>query len=271
MTTNENTITQRVDLSRFAPVMAESPAPTVSKSYAFVPTSRVVNLLTAEGWLPESVQMTRPRSIERQGYQRHVIRFNRAEDSLRKLTPGETIPQLVLSNDHTGGGAFTFLAGIFEVICSNRATVSDATLGAFKVSHRGFADFLVTDSVKKYLEYLPDVMETVRAWKGMELTRSRQLEYSRAAVEMRFDGERWKSQLDELTESALWVTHEQHWAPTLWNTFQTVQGNLIRGGIPYWSASRFRLTSRPIKAPKADIDLNRKLWDLARQVEERAL
>jgi hypothetical protein len=80
---------------------------------------------------------------------------------------------------------------------------------------------------------------------------------------MRFDGERWRSQLDWFMESALLVKNREHSAPTLWNTFQTVQGNLLKGGIEFQNAKAYYRYMRPIKAPKTDIDLNRKLWDFS--------
>ena len=49
----------------------------------------------------------------------------------------------------------------------------------------------------------------------------------------------------------------------LWRTFNTVQSNLLGGGLLRRSASGRLTRTRPIRAIQRDLELNSRLWDLA--------
>ena len=49
----------------------------------------------------------------------------------------------------------------------------------------------------------------------------------------------------------------------LWRTFNTVQTNLLGGGLVKRSASGRLTRTRPIRAIQRDLELNSGLWDLA--------
>jgi|GEM_PF-2475579 len=67
--TNDNIIT-------FAPAAGSlAPIGTVSSRYSFVPTLTAVDLLREAGWFPIHAEQSIVRKTEREGYQRHLIRF----------------------------------------------------------------------------------------------------------------------------------------------------------------------------------------------------
>jgi len=49
----------------------------------------------------------------------------------------------------------------------------------------------------------------------------------------------------------------------LWRTFNTVQSNLMGGGLVRRTASGRLTRTRPIRAIQRDLELNSALWDLA--------
>ena len=67
-------------LRRQAPsIFALGPMAGVSNRYVFVPTSRIVAGLREQDWVPVEVEEQRIRKEVRRGYQKHLIRFRRAE------------------------------------------------------------------------------------------------------------------------------------------------------------------------------------------------
>ena len=56
--------------------------------------------------------------------------------------------------------------------------------------------------------------------------------------------------------------------PSLWNTFQRLQQNIIRGGQSGRSAQGRRLQTRPVGSIDRGVSLNRALWMLAEEMRK---
>ena len=90
-------------LRRQAPsIFAAGPILGVSRRYTFVPTARIVSGLRELDWVPVTVEEQRIRSEARRGFQKHLIRFRRAE---QMQTLDEWNVELVLLNSHDAGCA----------------------------------------------------------------------------------------------------------------------------------------------------------------------
>jgi len=60
-------------------IFANGPMTGLSSRYTFVPTTEIVAGLRARNWLPVDVEQQRVRTATRFGFQKHLIRFRRAE------------------------------------------------------------------------------------------------------------------------------------------------------------------------------------------------
>jgi hypothetical protein len=68
------------DGGRFAPsVFASQPIEGVSERYSFLPTCSILNGMRQNGWVPVRAQEQSIRIEARRGFQKHVVRFARAE------------------------------------------------------------------------------------------------------------------------------------------------------------------------------------------------
>ena len=80
-----NLISQSVALSNeelqnLAPsIFASQPVADVSDRYSFLPTSSVLDGMRSHGWMPVRAEEQHVRTAERRGFQKHRIRFARAE------------------------------------------------------------------------------------------------------------------------------------------------------------------------------------------------
>ena len=88
-------------LRREAPsIYAHGPMAGVSSRYTFVPTTQIVEGLREHNWVPVLAEQQRIRTEARRGFQKHLIRFRRAE---QMQTLDEWNVELVLVNSHDGG------------------------------------------------------------------------------------------------------------------------------------------------------------------------
>jgi len=90
-------------------IFASRPMSGLSGRYAFVPTTEIVAGLRGKNWLPVHVEQQRVRTATRFGFQKHLIRFRRAE---QMQTLDEWNAELVLTNSHDAGCAYVMQVGI---------------------------------------------------------------------------------------------------------------------------------------------------------------
>src|ERR1700751_541385 len=94
------------ELRRFAPsVFASQPIGGVSERYRFLPTSSILNGMRENGWVPVRAQEQSIRTEERGGFQKHVVRFARAEHLL-SWEKNQVPPEVVLVNSHDKSSAY---------------------------------------------------------------------------------------------------------------------------------------------------------------------
>ena len=113
-------------------IFALGPMAGVSDRYTFVPTARIVDGLREQNWMPVEVEEQRIRKEARRGFQKHMLRFRRAE---QMATLDEWNVELVLLNSHDRGCAYQLHAGIYRRICSNGLVVSEGGFEAIRFRH----------------------------------------------------------------------------------------------------------------------------------------
>ena len=102
-------------------IFATAPMSGLSQRYTFVPTTEIVAGLREKNWLPVHVEQQRVRLESRFGFQKHLIRFRRAE---QMHTLDEWNEELVLTNSHNAACAYIMQVGIYRRLCSNGLVVS---------------------------------------------------------------------------------------------------------------------------------------------------
>ncbi|MFZ8887334.1 MAG: DUF932 domain-containing protein, partial [Steroidobacteraceae bacterium] len=55
---------------------------------------------------------------------------------------------------------------------------------------------------------------------------------------------------------------------TLWNTYNVIQENLLKGGQRGRATTGRRMTTRPVTGIQQDVKLNRALWSLAEKMAD---
>jgi hypothetical protein len=150
------------ELRRCAPsIFATQPIDTVSDRYSFLPTSSVLKGMRENGWLPVRAEQQSVRTEARRGFQKHLIRFARAEH-LGSWEKNQVRPEVVLLNSHDKSSADQLHCGLFRLVCSNGMVVADATFQRISIKHSGFNPDSVIEASFEVLGAVPDIMNKVR-------------------------------------------------------------------------------------------------------------
>lgn len=252
-------------LRRIVPsVFATSAHEGMSSRYRFVPTIEVVDILKDRGFLPVRAEQSRARLEGKRDFTRHMLRF-RHEGYLNggPLVLGQEIPELVLTNSHDGSSAYQFSAGLFRLVCLNGLVVPTGSTGSVSVKHVGGPDFSerVIDATFTVVEQSGLAVERAAEFKQIALSPPQAKVFAEAAAEL-------VETPNLRPDSLLQTRRREDREGNLWTTFNTVQENVLKGGIRTTAPDGRRSTTRPVKAVDRDVKLNKALWTLAEKMAE---
>jgi len=151
---------------------------------------------------------------------------------------------------------------LFRYVCSNGLVIGD-TYSDVRVKHKGDVVDSVIEGAFTVLEEFETVNEQRDSMKSVLLNPAEQRIFAQSALSFRYD------------EGLIPITEEQILAPRrredsngdLWTTFNKVQENIIKGGIPGRNANG-RTRTRTIQGIDQNVKLNRALWVLADEMRK---
>src|SRR5262249_27109393 len=144
-------------------VFAQAPMRGLSQRYTFVPTTEIIAGLREKHWLPVQVEEQRVRSETRIGFQKHLVRFRRAE---QMETLDEWNAELVLTNSHDAACAYLIQIGIYRRLCSNGLVVSDDSFEGLRFRHAGLKAQAVVEASFQILELVPKITVVIEAFRN---------------------------------------------------------------------------------------------------------
>ena len=241
----------------------------LSKHYSFVPTMKVVNDLRTLGYEVTDAVQVKARKKSTNGYQKHMITF---EHPKYKVEGTEEYPQILLTNSHDGGNAFSLSAGIFRLVCSNGLVIKTEDYGTARLVHKGYSFEAVQELVKEFEETIGEVLTRIKAMKKVELTKEQQIEFAKKAALLRFTAKSYNEDniadvvdIDDLLN----VERKEDAGNGLYEVFNRVQESIVQGKYLYASSGKVNdadtktRKARPIKNFKQSISVNKKLSELA--------
>lgn len=238
-----------------------------SKRYNFISTKTMIDSMEKEGFYPYNASQVRTRSDERRPFTRHVICFR--HKSSFEGGDHEIVPQVVIMNSHDGTSCYKIYCGFFRFVCANGLIVG-SSFSALKVHHKGIQNTMdnVIDASFKVLEQSKNIMQVIDLWKGVHLDKHQRMDLAVKTHELKFNGKSTPITPEQFLTVHNGTDYEQECS--LWNTYNILQENLIKGGLSGWKSTvrskkneRIKVTTRGITNIKQNIDLNAKLWDMA--------
>jgi len=255
-------------------VFASRPFHEVSEKYAFIPTIRILEGLEREGFGVFKARQSNTRIEGKKPFVKHALRLRHLGDMGKEV--GGSVPEIALGNDHAGGGALVFDAGIFEVLCQNGLVAAKEKFANIRIRHQG--DDIINRVIEGAFQVVQDfgrVIEVRDHWKSIRLDHDEKLAFASAAHVLK-----WKPTLDEEgnelhkfdSEKLLMVRRPEELKDDLWTTFNVVQENMIKGGLDYVMENKNgkvrKMTTRGIKSVADDNRVNQALWLLADKMAE---
>ncbi len=216
--------------------------------------------------MPVAVEEQRIRTEARRGFQKHLLRFRRAE---QMETLDEWNVELVLVNSHDAGCAYQLHTGIYRRICSNGLVLSDSQFESIRFRHAGLeAEQVVTASLR-LLDYMPRVAELVSRFRSRVLDQRESQQFAEQAVLLRY------STLAEAPVDAatlIQVRRPEDEGADLWNSTNRLQEALVCGGVSdHHRDKRGKLRSvRALRGIDSKVSLNKGLWGLAERMLQPA-
>jgi hypothetical protein len=243
---------------------ASNPHEAVSSRYSFVPTLEAVDLVRKVGWVPFQAKQSAVRKEDRQGYQKHIIRFQM--EGLR-FSDQERV-DLVMFNSHDRGCAFHLMASIWRKVCGNGLMVA-ADLFNFSHKHIGFDAEAFAYSAQQIASSAGEIAAQVEDLKAIELQPNEKGIYATAAHQLLYDD---PQEAPIMAERLLDERRYDDEGNDLWTVFNVVQENIMKGGLrgrKRGANGRMRNTkTRPVKAIDRDVKLNKALWIITEQMAQ---
>ena len=236
-------------------IFADAPHGSRSERYAYIPTSTVLAKLRDEGFDPFMVCQTRVRNEDRREYTKHMIRLRHAN----QINSSEA-NEIILLNSHDGTSSYQMFAGLFRFVCHNGLVCGDTTAD-IRVPHKGDVAGQVIEGAYEVLQGFEQVQESREAMRAITLDEAEAAVFARSALALKYDD---PDKRMPVTESQLLLPRRfDDRRPDLWATFNRVQENMIKGGLPGRTANGRRQRTREVQGIDQNIRLNRALWMLA--------
>jgi hypothetical protein len=259
-------------------IFAAEPHMSRSEKYVYINSEDMLDRLMGAGFFPVEARMSRARDPGRIGYTKHMLRFrgkNELAEPDNAWTKSGAAYEIILRNAHDGSGSYQMLAGMIKFACENGLVISDGTVAMIKVLHTGNRKRVLDNvlaSAQAVLDQGPLVAEKIRRWRGMYLLQPEREAFARAAHALRFADAHGQITTAIKPEQLLIARRASDDGSSLWDTFNVVQENAIRGGISADGLNRkgrpTRFVSREVRGIDGDVRLNRGLWNLTERAAE---
>ena len=226
-----------------------------TQKYGQLTTATVIDSLRNVGYevtnaFAQSVQAGKRPTI----HNKHCVRLSH-RNFLDTLTPADTRPEIVIVNSHDGSSSFRIMAGIFRLVCENGLIIADDMTANQRVCHwKGNSLDDVITCALNVAEQAQQSYELIDKMKSVNLSEKQQKEYAQKAAEIRL-GFNKTSKVNSAENLLLPRRHEDNLTPSVWNTYNVVQENCIKGGQLVGSR-----ILRPLTNISQNVIVNKELW-----------
>lgn len=244
----------REELMQVVPsVFGEDKHTSRSERYSYIPTITLLENLQREGFQPFFACQTRVRDLSKREHTKHMLRLRRAG----QIT-GQQVPEIILLNSHDGSSSYQMLPGIFRSVCTN-SLVCGQSFGEIRVPHKGNVVEKVIEGAYEVLGVFDRVEEKREAMESLLLPPPAQQAMAQAALTYRFGEEHQPVSVAQILTPRRYEDRQDD----LWTTYQRLQENLLKGGLPGHTAKGKRSHTRAVNGIDGDVKLNRALWVMA--------
>lgn len=243
-----------------SPLDATHPHSSRSSKYGFISTKDVITTFNEQGFEVSSVLYPKVRKPSNLGYNSHIVRMREVNSNYNS----SEVPEILIINSHDGTKAFRLGIGFFRFICSNGLIAGDFLADTGRVLHKGNIQDNVLEYISNYSKNVSEKLRTITEMKSIALSNSELQEFTVKAVDI-------VNPLIKDPSTLLHINRLEDRNSSLWNTFNVVQENAIKGKFQIASTSNGYLRrsykdtrkARPVNNISRNVEINTKLWNLA--------
>jgi hypothetical protein len=242
-------------------IFAEAAHDSRSQRYTYIPTATVLGKLRSEGFQPFVVAQTRVRDEGKRDFTKHLLRLRHAS----QINDSEA-NEVILLNSHDGTSSYQMLAGMVRFACTNGLVCGDVASDV-RVHHKGNIVDNVIQGAFDVLDGFELVREVRDSMRDVALSGVEAEIFARSALALKYEPDETKPA--PITERQLLQPRRSaDDRPDLWTTFNRIQENMVRGGLPMRTANGRRQRTRAVEGIDQSVKLNRALWRLAEEMRK---
>lgn len=241
-------------------VFAERPSPKRSERYTFLSTIDQIKPLLDAGWIVTGATQRATRHDGRNPiYTRHQLQLAPDPKTVKKMVKlGDVRPELTMINSHDGQSTESLYAGLFRLACLNGLVVQSVDFGGFTRKHVGDAGSIL-EQANAAVAGLKEAARLVAEMETKSMTDAAMKKFAADAADAAYD----RQDFDSTVLLASRRTEDE--GRTVWQVYNRVQENVIRGGVrlAHTEGARRETVTRGISHVQRSVDLNLALWNLA--------
>jgi len=235
-------------------------ADNTSDKYSHIPTDKVINDMATLGW--NVVDAKEVKARKNVGFQKHLVVFRNPDVVINGKDGDVVYPQILLTNSHDGKNSFSFMAGLFRMICENGLVISTKQFEAMKIRHMGYDFETLQNVINDTISRLDLTVESMNKMKQIKLSEEQTLDFAKKLLETRVAGS--DNAIDDNSIGDVLVAQRnEDIGNGLWEVFNRVQENIVEGNFQYLTRTGKRRYARPIKNFRQDMRINADLYETA--------
>lgn len=236
-----------------------------------IPTIEVLRGLRKEGFSVVAAKQCVARHDDRKDYTKHMVRLRRLDDE-RTFKVGDTVFEIVLKNANDGTAKYDLLAALFRILCMNSLVAQTSEMETLSVRHSGDVAHKVIEGTYKVLDTAEQALKAPQDWPAITLNRDEANLFAEQAHILRFADAEGNVATPIKPQQLLIPHRREDQGANLWNVFNVVQENAVRGGLTAMGRDANnrprRTTTRGVNGIDQDVKLNRALFTLASKMAE---
>ncbi len=240
-----------------------------SERFQPIPTIEILRSPTREGFVPIGVKQSASRIEGKATYTKHLIRLRRVDDG-KTYSVGDNACKILLKNANDATSAYELMAGMFRIRCMNSLVAQTGTVDAIKVRHSGDVAGKVIEGSYRVLQEAELTLAAPQDWSKIILNHDEKDAFAQTGHIVRFADNNGETHTPTRPEQLLVPRRSDDRNDDLWTVFNTVQENVIKGGLRGVSRDEFgrprRTKSRAVNGIDQDIRLNKALWIISEKI-----
>lgn len=260
------------------PIEQTQKLPTLSNNYGFVSTEALLDVFKSKGWVIDSVYVNKVRLIEKDGFQKHMIRMIHPDfPAIPGLTENnKSRPQLVLLNSHDGSSALRVFTGLIRLACMNGIITGKSVLD-FKAIHSKNITEKLGAGIESLVDSFPEMYSQLLRLQNTTFSADQLNKLVDFACELRLGKN--KDITEIYRETVCSPLRNEDTEADAFTILNRIQEKLIRGGITYSQVVRQhnqfgtviaqygRIRKTPaIRSIPTQLNINRALYDKAMEL-----